>query len=354
MILVTCTISSFTVEKTSRKIALLEAPKPQETSEETERILLSLAYPETLNDLVDLALILMPQKNKTPLYVLHVVDETDVSGQQHGEGKKMMERAIKHAAATDSTIVPLTRYDVNISNGITYTIKEHRITDLIIGQHHLTEDSKSFFGPVAENILQHTRETIFIYKSVQPLNTLKRVVVTIPPNAEYEQGFLHWYKLLQTMCKETGLPLIIYGSKATIKILQDSNANSSSPLAINYNTFDNWDDFLIFSREVRQDDLFVIVSSRKGYLSYIPEIEKLPKYLVKYFMANSYIILYPEQIDPNDHSTFQPVEAGAELLGKAGNYVKDVLGGTDRTGRKKGRQLRNSKSNKIQANALSS
>src|SRR5688572_25496776 len=83
MILVTCTVSSFTVEKASRNIALLETPKPQEPSENTERILLSLAYPDTLISLVDLALMLKPKKSKAALYALHVVDETDVLGKQH-------------------------------------------------------------------------------------------------------------------------------------------------------------------------------------------------------------------------------------------------------------------------------
>ena len=134
------------------------------------------------------------------------------------------------------------------------------------------------------------------------------------------------------MCKETGLPLIIYASETTLNILRDSNANSSSPLAIDFNLFDNWDDFLIFSREVKEDDLFIIVSSRKGYLSYIPAIEKLPKYLVKYFVQNSYIILYPEQIEPTENPTFQQVEDGVELIGKAGKYVKNIFTGTGKPG----------------------
>jgi len=128
------------------------------------------------------------------------------------------------------------------------------------------------------------------------------------------------------MCKETGLPLVIYAGEPTMNILRQSN-NSSSPLAIDFNVFDNWDDFLIFSREVKEDDLFIIISSRKNYLSYFPAIEKLPKYLLKYFMQNSYIILYPEQIEPNESSTFQQVEDGVELIGKAGNYVKNIFGG---------------------------
>lgn len=328
MILVTCTISSFAVERVSRKITLTDAPKPQEPAENSGRMLLSIAYPETLSSLVDLALILMPKKSKSPLYALHVVDESDLSGTQHKMGKKMMETAIRHAAATDSEIVPLTRFDVNISNGIIYTIKEHQITDLIIGYHHHSKETDSFFGPIAEKILQHISQTILIYKCVQPMNTLNRIVVTIPPNAEYEQGFLHWFKLVQTMSKGTGLPLTFYASAATIKLLQESNANQPNPVTIDFKTFDNWGDFLIFSREVKQDDLFVIVSSRKGYLSYIPEIEKLPKYLVKYFVDNSYIILYPEQIANDENSSFQRMEESGKLIGKAGSFIKGVVSGS--------------------------
>lgn len=335
MILVTCTISSFTVERASRNIALLENAKPGEPEENTERILISLAYPETVNDMVDLALLLMPHKNKAPFYALHVVDETDISGNKHSAGKKMMDKATKHAAATDSTIIPLTRFDVNISNGIIYTIKEHNITDVIIGFHHLAQEGESFFGPVVQNILQNTRETIFIYKAVQPVNTLKRIVVTVPPNAEYEQGFLHWFERVQTISKETGLTLRMYANETTIKILTDTNANNPSPLAIDFNAFDNWDDFLIFSREVKQDDLFIIVSSRKGYLSYIPQIDKLPKYLLKYFVQNSYIILYPEQVEVSANTTFQPVEESIELLDKAGSYVKKIFTNPGKSGSKK-------------------
>ncbi|MEO6720302.1 MAG: cation:proton antiporter [Ferruginibacter sp.] len=330
MILVTCTISSFTVEKASRNIALVENAKPDVPEEMTDRILISLAYPETVNDLVDLATLLMPHKAKSPLYALHVVDEKDNSGNVQSAGKKMLEKAIKHAAATDNTIVPLTRFDVNISNGIIYTIKEHRITDTIIGLHHSAKEGESFLGPVAEKILQNTNETIFIYKAFQPINTLKRIVVTLPPNAEYEQGFIHWFEGLQTMTKETGLAVVVYANEASIKILKETNANTSAPISITYNEFENWEDFLVLAREVKTDDLFIIVSSRKGYLSYTNEIEKLPKYLLKYFVQNSYIILYPEQFDTITDRNLQPVEEGIELIGKAGSFVKKLLSKQDK------------------------
>jgi Kef-type K+ transport system membrane component KefB len=332
MILVTCTVSSFTVEKASRNIALIESAKPEAPEEATEKILISLAYPETVNDLVDLALLLTPHKIKPPLYALHVVDEKDSSGSAHIAGKKMLETAIKRAAATDNTIVPLTRFDINISNGIIYTIKEHKITDTIIGLHHLAKENENFFGPVTEKILQGTGETVFIYKAVQPVNTFKRTVICLPPNAEYESGFIHWFERIQTMSKETGLAINIYANEASIKMLKEINAGLPVPLSISYVLFEDWDEFLVLTREVKSDDLFIIVSSRKGHLSYIPQIEKLPRYLLKYFAQNSYIILYPEQVEGQTDKNLQGVGEGIELLDKAGSYVKKIFRNSGKPG----------------------
>jgi Kef-type K+ transport system membrane component KefB/nucleotide-binding universal stress UspA family protein len=326
MILVTCTLSSFTVEKASRKIALQENAKPDAADDEPDdRILISLAYPNTVNDLIDLALLLKPPKSKASLYALHVRDEQDTSESTEMAGKKMMEKAIKHAAATDNNIVPLNRFDLNISNGIIYTIKEHSITDLIIGLHHLSHAGDGFFGPVTEKILERTPETVFIYKAAQPINTLNRIVVAVPPKAEYEVGFQHWFNRIQTMSKGTGLPLFVYAQTDTLNYLRQINENEKSPLNIGYEPFDDWQEFLIFSREVKEDDLFIIISSRKGHLSYNPETEKLPYYLTKYFLKNSYIILYPEQLAGLTNANLRSLEENAELIDKAGTYMRNIF-----------------------------
>jgi hypothetical protein len=326
MILVTCTISSFVVEKASRKIALLETVKKDDPEGDTgEKILISLAYPETVRDLVDLAFLLQPNKHKSPLYALHVVGEKDGSADGQAAGKKMLESAIKQAAATDNTIIPLTRFDLNVSNGIVYTIKEHNITDIVIGLHQHAEEGHDFFGPVTEKIVEGTCENVYIYKALQPINTLSRIVVAVPPNAEYEKGFSHWFNRVVSISMETGLPLVIYGSTATLKILSSVNQTNGSSPNITFTDFENWEEFLAFTREVRKDDLFVIVSSRKGYLSYNAQIDKLPKYLAKYFTESSYIIVYPSQVDDTSNHDLKPLEENAEVLEKAGEYVKSIF-----------------------------
>jgi Kef-type K+ transport system membrane component KefB len=298
MILVTCTISSFVVEKASRQLALNEELVSPE--DDTEKILISLAYPETVTELIDFGLMLKPKNSSVPVYALNIVsDETD-NNKTKSIAKTMMDKAVNHAAATGQAIIPITRFDMSISNGIIYTLKEQNIQNLLIGLHH-EANQNSFLGPTAERILKHTSETVFIYKSVQPFNTLKRIVVVVTAQAELEPGFGHWFTKLSTIAKTAGFTIDFFANKDTIKELQDQQRHKKSEAKMHFNEFNQWDDFLIFTREVKKNDLLVIVSSRKGHVSYQSQLEKLPYYLSNYFTTNSFIMLYPQQMEKGLH-----------------------------------------------------
>ncbi|MCC5612584.1 cation:proton antiporter [Nostoc sp. CHAB 5834] len=295
MILVTCTISSLVVEKASGRIALLNEAENGPLVESIEKILISLAYPETVTDLVNLGLMLKPSKHTDSLYALHVVDEED---NQNGRlaGKKMLDLAVNQAASTDSELIALSRFDMHISNGIIYTIKENNITDVVIGLHHNTQGNQ-FFGPVAEQILKRVPETIYIYKTGKPLHTLQRMVVAVPPKAELEPGFGHWYHKLVSLAKEAGLDMLLYAQADTIHQLEKLGHTHAGVVRILYRELGDWNDFLILGREIKANDLFVIICSRKGHPSYHGQFDKLPHYLTAYFETNSYIILYPKQLE---------------------------------------------------------
>lgn len=333
MILITCTVSSLTVEKASRKMALQDENEVVEEDEnEMTRVLISIAYPQTVPHLIDFARMIKPDKPKTPLYALHVVEEENEPNANDVSGKKMMEQAVKHAAATDDVLIPITRFDRSITNGIIYTIKEHNISDVVIGLHHTVESGYHYLGPIVEKIVRRTSETIFVYKSVQPLNTLKRIVAVVPPKAEYEPGFFHWFDRLYTMSKDTGLALVFYGKDETLKKIELLNEQKKAKLNIAYKPFADWSEFLLFTRELKSDDFFVVVTSRKGYLSYQNEQEKVPYYLVKHFTKNSFVILYPRQLaygdlesQHMDNTIMNPLSENFDMLNKAGDYVRKIF-----------------------------
>lgn len=333
LILVTCTVSSFLVEKVSQKFALEDNPDAQPESDANQKILVALAYPESLTELVDFALMLKSKKSSIPVYALNIISDETIESKTRQVAKKMMEKAVHHAAATEQMIQPITRFDISISNGIIYTLKEQNITDALIGWHYDAAQD-NFLGDTTEKILKHTSETVYIYKPVQPINTLKRMVVVVSKNAELEPGFPHWFSKLAVIARETGMSIDFYADHQTINELKDQQRLQNAEAKITHRHFDNWDDFLIFSREVRKDDLLIVVSSRKGHISYLPSHEKLPHYIARYFRESSFIMLYPEQVDRGlkmddvqyvDGSLAETITDGMTSVGKAGGFFKRLL-----------------------------
>lgn len=335
LILVSCGVSSFVVEDASKKLALeQDEGEANAVHEQTnEKILVSLAYPDMVSQLVDFGVMLKSKKTHTTVYGLNVIDDDAESNNNAASSKKILEKAMSHAAAAENSLIPVTRYDSSISNGIVYTIKEHGVSDIVIGMHKQA-DQHSFLGTKAENIIKRVHETIYIYKPTQPLNTFKRIVVVMPPRAETEPGFLHWLKKLMAIAKEAGMPINFHGTVETNEAIAKITERAADVVKMHFKEFDNWDDFLIFTRELKMNDLFIIVSSRKGHDSYLPQLNKLPYYLSNYFAEQSLIVLYPKQlelginmgnIEQTDSYLIETISEQIGAIGKAGKYVKGLF-----------------------------
>lgn len=304
MVLVSCTISSLATEKAARKIVIKQDQLDEKLTEEklADRILIPIYNPDTLNSLMELAVLLKVDKSKEPLYALNVAN--DINGNTLDKGKKLLEKAAKIASATDNNLRMITRYDVNVTSGILHTMKENYITEVVMGLHQKSHFSDSFFGDKADNLLKSTNQMILISRSVQPINTIKRVVISVPPRAEFEVGFVKWYDRIKNICKQIGAKAIFYAHKETLEQIKVLAKRNKFGVETEFKELDNWEDFLILTGEVKENDLFVVVTSRKTAMSYDPLFEKLPTHLSKYFAKNSYIVLYPDQFDENTTDSF--------------------------------------------------
>lgn len=298
MILVTCTIASFVAQRGAKNIALLE--NSETGSEETtsdEKILIPVNNIETVEELIKLSLIIKSPKNKDGLFALNVIDNNsaDNSGKQ---AKKVLEKATKIAASTDNQIHELLRYDLNITNGISNVVREHKITDLILGLHVKKGISDNFLGNLTEGILTKCNTTTLIYKPSQPLATIKRHIIIVPERAEKEVGFPYWIIKVWNIARNSGYKLVFYAPKQTLNFIRE--INSKHPIESEFNEFSEWDDFLILSRDIKFDDNLIVVMSRKERPSYHQYMSKIPSYLNNYFKENNYIIVYPIQTDVMD------------------------------------------------------
>ena len=294
MILVTCTMASFSAQRGAHNLAATASSETDETGDHKERILIPLSNEDTAEELVNLSLATKSKKNTHHLYALNILDNK-VSGddQQLKKSRRLLENAALTAAATDTHLQELQRYDLNVTNAILSVILEHRITDLVLGLHKEKGIPSSFLGRITEGILDYSDVTTLIYKPAQPLSTMKRHLVVIPVQAEKEAGFPQWVARVWNVIQNTGAKAIFYGSSDTLGRLKTLLGKRGGEME--FTEFSDWEDFLIVFRDVHKDDNLWIVMSRHNGISFNPSMNRIPGYLNKYVQQNSFILVYPLQ-----------------------------------------------------------
>lgn len=303
MILVTCAIASFSAQKGAHNIAMKESGEETEDKDtKDEHILIPVSNEETVEELVNLSLAIKSKTNTSGLYALKVIDNQNSDDKTLKSSKRVLQTAVDTAAATDTRLKGLLRYDLSISNAITSVVKEREITDLVLGLHKEKDIPAAFLGNIVENVLQHSSVTTFIYKPVQPLATIKRHLIILPNRAEKEIGFIPVMNRVWNVLQNTGAKVVFYGSEDTLKAIKKLFAKRAGE--ISYVNFSDWDDFLIVFRDVKADDSMWVIFSRKEGYSYDPVMPRIPGYLNKYFQSNSFILSYPIQASMDEGTRY--------------------------------------------------
>lgn len=294
MILFSCIISSFATQKGAQNLALTSVSHHEPNKDEHERILISVSNENTVSELINLSTAIKAKNNTSDLYAINVIDNQSTDENAVKKAGKILSDAAKTAAATDTYLHELLRYDLSSTNAIVSVAKEHRITDLVMGMPADNPDQPNPLRQI-EWIISQSNVTTFIYRPVQPLSTVKRHLVIIPERAEKEIGFTLWLRKLWQLISSTGAKIVFYANAATQNSMKE--ICKRHPIDAEMKDFPGWEDFLILSRDIRTDDMIWTVLSRREKPSFHPAMNKIPAYLNRYFPDNNFILLFPAQGD---------------------------------------------------------
>jgi Kef-type K+ transport system membrane component KefB len=293
VILFSSIISSFITEKAARRLALKARDQEIDSLQKTkrERVLISLSNPDTVERLVELALMIQQAPLHNDLCALTVVSDTTGSGNK----SELLERASKIASSSEQHIESLIRFDVNISSGIIHTAIEQNCTDILIGLHQKSKLSDSFLGLMGETLRSATNRTLMIYKPSQPLSTISRILIFMPVNAELEAGFIRNCTHFLTLANQAGASMIVHSTNETFKAVNTLAGERHASLAILHRAMNTWEELPKRLHHVRNNDFIIFVLARKSTLSYQPLFDELPHLLTQYLFHNSYMLTFPEQ-----------------------------------------------------------
>lgn len=300
MILVTCTVSSFGTERAASrlKVQLLEQADEDSVKDDATthpRTLVAISNPLTAPSIVDLALSMrFPDTSVAgDLYALHV--RNDNSASSKAIGRNSLDVAERAASAVETNLTAIERFDLNFITGVLNTMEERDITELVLGIHRRTSIIDSFLGEKIEQLLRSTNRMVVMSRCFIPLATVTRILVAVPKKAQFETGFRRWVQAVGNLGRQVGCRVEFWCEDSTAPLIRTVITQSKLGIRMSFSTVASYDDFVIKSSEINDDDLLIVVSARRSSVSFDSDMDAVPEYLQKYLAGNNLIVIYPGQ-----------------------------------------------------------
>jgi len=335
LILITCIVASLATEKAAKKIILETEEDPaallQADHIKNEHILIPIANIENLEKLLELSIFIKDKKSVNPISVLSVVSNNEEAELKIVNARNKLESFVKTASAAETKINIITTIDHNAISGIS-RISREIMADLIIREWPAkTGFLDKLVGETVDSVLTSTEKNTFICYLNKPLVLHKRIIIAAPPLCEHEIGFELWITKISRLSQELSIPVQLYCNSTTGKAVSKTMAIAKLPVPFSLIPFDDWDDFLILARNIQENDLFVLISARKGTASYTQVLDNLPAKLEKHFAANSRVIIFPQQhkteegLEVFDDINTDPFNKGIESIQKIGKEIGKIF-----------------------------
>ena len=298
MILITCIVSTLMTQHASQQIILANRQQATEYNQSTaddEKIMLCVKYPEIAPQLLELAIMVRNVKLNRGLVALNVVYDDQQASVHRQQGLQLLERLVQRAAASDIAMQTQVRLASNIANGIKHAFREFGASEIVMGMHVHTDVNPKFWGEFIQSLYNGLNRQIILLRFVQPLNTLRRIQVAVPSRAEFEPGFHRWLERLARMAENLDCRIQFHGRNESLDLIREYINNHHPSVRAEYTFMAHWNELPKLAGTIRDDHLFVVITARKGTISYKSALERLPKELQQFFSGKNLMILFPDQ-----------------------------------------------------------
>ncbi len=314
MILFTCIISTIVTERSARQLVIADkAHDIKQAETDDEKILLPVKYPDVAKGLVSMAIMMRNAKLNRGLVALNVVYDDKHRAANQKAGRTLLDNLVKVASAADVKMQTQVRVAANIANGIKYAFKEFDASEIIMGMHIHKDISPKFWGEFAQSLYNGLNRQIIFVRLKQPLNTLRGIQVAVPSRAEFEPGFYRWVERLGRLAGNLECRMVFHGRNEQMELIRNYLRHKHPSVRADYQLMMHWNELPRLAATINDDHLFVVVTSRKGGLSYKTALERLPDEIEKHFSGRSLMLIYPDQYGEREAMTFAESQHQEEL-----------------------------------------
>ena len=290
LILVTCIVSSIVADRASRGLILSGKALNAPVAVSSKKTLRALANPNMVDRLMDLALLVRKEHSTIPLSAITVVLDEDK--QRQHDGAKVLDQAANIAASVNVPLLTKMRLTTNLAHGIVHEVKENDYRELILGFHKKETANDSFLGNVLPEVLNSIDCQVVMARMNIPLNTVRTIHITFPAKAEFEAGFSYWVEETARMSSGLGCKIMYHGHPDTLARIK-AELTKHAPIAASFFETDGGNDLKRLAQVIHKDHLLIIVSARKGSISYRPSLDHIFVQLQRDYQDTSILLIYP-------------------------------------------------------------
>ena len=290
LILVTCIVSSIVADRASRGLILSGKALNAPAGVSSKKTLLALANPNMVDRLMDLALLVRKENSHIPLSAITVVLDEDKQRQQ--QGVKVLDHAANIAASVNVPLLTKMRLTTNLAHGIVHEVKENDYRELILGFHKKETANDSFLGNVLPEVLNSLDCQVVMARMNIPLNTVRMIHITFPAKAEFEAGFAYWVEETARMASGLGCRIMYHGHPDTMAKIK-LELKKHAPIDASFFETDGGNDLKRLAQVIKKDHLLIIVSARKGSISFRPSLDHIFVQLQRDYQDTPIMLIYP-------------------------------------------------------------
>ncbi len=292
IILVTTLLASLVTEQAGKRLAQERLTFQATEHRLKRRILVPIANPSTMSDLINFAVRMNGNDAEEPVYAISVVKDDTEAGNNLEHIRECLEMNLASYNLLSEKIRIITRIDLNVTNGILRTAKELSVTDIIFGWGEKTVGMKKLFGNIFDHLIRTTL-TLYVCQLNDPIQNFKYVRIFAQKNTEAEPAFGGCIGSIEKfLVKKDIIILFFSNSVSTTEYFVNFFKNRKYKKLRRMVMPDISEDKTLFGRD-EPHTLNILFSGRRQYISYNPVYEKKVKLLPYLYPTGNYIYIIP-------------------------------------------------------------
>lgn len=302
MILLSCVIASVATDQAARQLKidadsgkLTSNTRRDGTALDDEKILIPVNDPNKIDALLHTAFMMRNARLKRGLICLNIINDSDTSAQTQSNNKECLRRAHQVASAADIPMQAQTRLAVNFVTAAIHSMRENDASEMLVGLHRQRKPNDSFYGQFCRGLIDGMMRQLMIVNLHVPTNILHHMIVAVPPQAEYEKGFYRWINRIARIAADLGCTIEFHSTEATAQLAMNYIAVRHKHVQCMHKMLSSFDELHSLSNSITQNTLFVVVTARRGSVSFNKRQTFLPQILQKHFADANLLIVFPDQ-----------------------------------------------------------